>query len=84
MSRYEQGLTNMLKALKTYTEVNGMTLNVEKTKVMIFNSSGRHMRRNFYFGSNKIETTRQYKYLGFKGVLLFQLLKRYVSNKLST
>ena len=33
---------------------------------MIFNKTGRHMRRNIYFGTDKIETTREYKYLGFK------------------
>ena len=65
MSKTEIGLQNMLNALKKYTSKNGMTLNIEKTKVMIFNKSGRHMRRQFYFGENKIETTRQYKYLGF-------------------
>ena len=41
-----------------------MTLNVKKTKVIIFNKNGRHIRRNFYFGNDKLETTRQYKYLG--------------------
>ena len=55
----------MLKQLKSYTEKYGITLSIEKTKVMIFNKSGRHMRRNFYFGEEQIETTRKYKYLGF-------------------
>ena len=32
---------------------------------MTFNKGGRHIRENFFFGENKIETTRQYKYLGF-------------------
>ena len=62
--RTEIGLQNMLIALKNYTSKNRMTLNIEKTKVMILNNSGRHMRRQFYFGENEIET-RQYKYLGF-------------------
>ena len=48
LSKSELGLSNMLKALKTYTEENGMILNIEKTKVMIFNRSGRHMRRIFF------------------------------------
>ena len=48
LSKSELGLRNMLKALKTYTEENGMILNIEKTKVMIFNRSGRHMRRIFF------------------------------------
>ena len=65
MSETEIGLNNMLNALKLYAEANGMTLSIEKTKVMIFNSRGRHMRRQFLFGNEKIETTRQYKYLGF-------------------
>ena len=56
----------MLSELKNYTETNGMKLNIKKTKVMIFNKTGRHMRRNIYFGTDKIETTREYKYLGFK------------------
>ena len=65
MSETELGLSNMLKTLKLYTGANGMTLSIEKTKVMIFNSRGCHMRRNFFFGNEKIETTRHYKYLGF-------------------
>ena len=32
---------------------------------MIFNKNGRHIRRVFKFGQEKLETTRQYKYLGF-------------------
>ena len=42
-----------------------MSLNIKKTKIMIFNKGGRHIRRNIYFGENKLESTRQYKYLGF-------------------
>ena len=55
----------MLLALKLYSERNGMALNAKKTKVMIFNKNGRHIRRVFKFGQEKLESTRQYKYLGF-------------------
>ena len=65
LSKSEVGLKNMLSALKLYSTKNGLTLNVKKTKIMIFNKTGRHIRRNFYFGNSKLETTRQYKYLGF-------------------
>ena len=65
LSKSEAGLKNMLTALNSYTIKNGMTLNIKKTKVMIFNKGGRHIRRDIHFGNNKIETTRQYKYLGF-------------------
>ena len=32
---------------------------------MIFNKTGRMIRRNFWFGNKKVEMTREYKYLGF-------------------
>ena len=32
---------------------------------MIFNKTGRHLRKTFLLGSNKIDTTKEYKYLGF-------------------
>ena len=65
MSKSKDGLQNMLFALKTYAEKNGMALNTKKTKVMIFNKTGRHLRREFHYGEEKLETVRQYKYLGF-------------------
>ena len=65
LSKSYTGLNNMLKSLKTYADNNGLSLNVDKTKVMIFNKNGRHIRKPFMFGNNKIPTTRQYKYLGF-------------------
>ena len=65
LSKSEIGLQNMLTGLKLYSEKNGITLNIKKTKVMIFNKNGRHIRRNIYYGDKRIETTRQYKYLGF-------------------
>ena len=55
----------MLSNLNSYSITNGMSLNIKKTKIMIFNKGGRHIRRNIYFGENKLESTRQYKYLGF-------------------
>ena len=65
LSKSEMGLKNMLAALNSYTMKNGMKINIKKTKVMIFNKGGRHIRRNLYCGKDKVETTRLYKYLGF-------------------
>ena len=65
LSKSETGLKNMLDALKSYTSKNGMSLNIKKNKVMIFNKGGRHIRRDIFFGDDKLETTRKYKYLGF-------------------
>ena len=66
LSQTEAGLNNTLKELKSFSEENGLTVNLKKTKVMIFNKTGRHIRRNFYLGDCKVETTSEYKYLGFK------------------
>ena len=65
LSQSEKGLQNMLQVLHEYAGKNGMALNIKKTKVMIFNKNGRHLRRNLYFGNDKLDTTREYKYLGF-------------------
>ena len=56
----------MLKTLNHYAMINGLEINFDKTKVMIFNRTGRHIRRKFYLGNMRIETAREYKYLGFK------------------
>ena len=58
-------MENMLANLKSFSDENGMTLNIKKTKIMTFNKGGRHIRENFFFGKKKIETILEYKYLGF-------------------
>ena len=66
ISKTEAGLNLMLKTLNHYAMINGLEINFEKTKVMIFNRTGRHIRTKFYLGDMRIETAREYKYLGFK------------------
>ena len=66
LSRTEEGLQMMLDNLYTFSENNGLSANIDKTKVMIFNKSGRHIHRSFNWGALKVETTREYKYLGFR------------------
>ena len=65
LSKSELGLSNMLSTLNTFTEKNGMKINTTKTKAMIFNKNGRHIKKSFPYGESKIESTRHYKYLGF-------------------
>ena len=65
LSESEHGLNNMLKNLDEYTKSNLIRVNLEKTNCMIFNKSGRLIRRTFMFGNQKVEMTREYKYLGF-------------------
>ena len=65
LSETGDGMQNMLDNLSSYTEKNGMKINFDKTKSMIFNQSGRHLRRSFRVGKEIIHTTNNYKYLGF-------------------
>ena len=64
-SENEQGLTEMLKSLDKYCDVNKLTINTDKTKCMIFNKTGRTIRKHFYLRNSKLEIVRSYKYLGF-------------------
>ena len=59
LSQTEVGLNNMLKELKNYSEENGLTVNIKKTKVMIFNKTGRHIRRNFLSRGSKIRNHKR-------------------------
>ena len=50
LSRSEKGLQSMLNKLHIFSENNGLKANMDKTKVMIFNKSGRHIHRTFVLG----------------------------------
>ena len=63
-SENEGGLNTMLDKLFLYLNENRLEVNVNKTKCMIFNKTGRHIRRTFLFGNSKINTIREYQYLG--------------------
>ena len=66
LSESEQGLQNMLNNLHNFSEINGLKVNLDKTRIMIFNKSGRHIRKRCFLGGTPVETTRECKYLGFK------------------
>ena len=64
-SEKEDGLNYMLKAMEGYCKENELTVNTDKTKCIIFNKSGRLIRKHFSFNNTQLETLRSYKYLGF-------------------
>ena len=65
LSDSEKGLNNVLVKLEDYCKQNEIEVNLEKTKCMIFNKTGRLLRRSFWFGNKRLENVREYKYLGF-------------------
>ena len=65
-SKSKEDLDKLLKMLEKYCDENELVINTKKTKCMIFNKTGRLIRRRpFYLGRNMLENVRSYKYLGF-------------------
>ena len=60
----EVDLQKSLNVLFEFCNKNEISINVAKTKCMIFNKTGRLIRRDFFVGKNKLENVRESKYLG--------------------
>ena len=76
-----EGLQKMLNVLHTYCTDWGLSVNISKTAVMVFNRSGRLLKESysFFYGETRITPAREYTYLG----IVFTLsgsLKRAQSN----
>ena len=61
----EENLRKLLKTFELSCDKHKLLINTEKTKSMIFNKSGRLIRRNFFLNGTLLESVRTYKYLGF-------------------
>ena len=60
-------LQTLLNKLESYCEETELTVNLDKTKVMIFNNSGKSLNNfSFKYGVNKLNNVKCYKYLGMK------------------
>ena len=59
------GLQKLLEQLKSCCEKTELTVNLDKTKVMIFNNCGKSLNNySFKYGVNKLHNVKSYKYLG--------------------
>ena len=66
LSETKEGLQQKLDILHEYSKINKLTVNTKKTKCMIFNKTGRLLKKeNFYYNKLQLENVREYKYLGF-------------------
>ena len=65
LSESNNGIQEMISKLAKYASINGLEINIEKTKAMIFNKSGRFSRTTYKINNQFIHTTNFYKYLGF-------------------
>ena len=64
-TKEENTLRGMLETLEEYTNENKLEINTDKTKVMIFNKTGRLMMRAFHINGVQLENVRTYRYLVF-------------------
>lgn len=61
----EDGLRSMLGSLEKYVERNKLTVNIDKTKILIFKKGGRNKKSEKWKYNNKeLERVTEYKYLG--------------------
>ena len=63
ISESERGLQNCLKKLEGYCDTWCLDININKTKTIVFNKSGKLLNYNFNFNGKSIENVHTYKYL---------------------
>ena len=67
LSSSEAGLQKSIDKTFSFYQNLGLDINTKKTKVMIFNSGGRLLKKTvFMAGGHHIETVDNYQYLGIK------------------
>ena len=67
MSTSEKGLNNCLSKLKHFCDTWKLEVNMKKSKVVIFNPSGRKLcTHKFYFDGREMEVVKSYTYLGLE------------------
>jgi hypothetical protein len=64
LSETHRGLQYCLDKLHSYCSTWGLDVNLNKTKTLIFNNTGRLISTPFYFKNSPISNARNYTYLG--------------------
>ena len=64
LSKSEIGLQNCLEKLEAYCKRWCLDININKTKTIVFNKTGKLLPYKFYFDGELIENVKTYKYLG--------------------
>ena len=65
LSETKIGLQSHLDVLYKYASNNKLQVNIEKTKCLCFNKSGRYIRNYLSDNNQLLDDVRQFKYLGF-------------------
>jgi hypothetical protein len=66
LSTSAKGLQHKLDKLNDYCKDWCLNINTSKTKIIIFNKAGRHLKLDFKFNDVKLECASNYRYLGLE------------------
>lgn len=66
ISTSENGLRSCLSKLEKYCTTWKLNINCKKSKVVIFNKSGRKIKGSFSIGGSDLQIVNSYKYLGIE------------------
>jgi hypothetical protein len=61
---HKQVFNKKLLVLEEFCNEWCLDVNISKTKILIFNKAGRHLKENFKFNTAPLEYVASYKYLG--------------------
>lgn len=64
LSETKEGLQNLLDSLHRYCMKWNVTVNTEKTKVMVFKNGTRVEKVDFYYNNIRLDNVKNYTYLG--------------------
>ena len=65
LSHSAEGLQRSLNNLSGYAKYKCLTINTKKSKTMIFNSTGKHIKKQFTIEGKALESVNTFCYLGF-------------------
>lgn len=65
VAKNREALKEMLSVLKRFLKDRDLVLNVEKTKVLVFNRKKKEKREKWKWGNKEVEEVQNFKYLGF-------------------
>ena len=59
-----QGLQGCVSKLEKYCSLNCLTVNMQKTRIVVFSKGGKLSKEKFFFNDEEVTQTNSYKYLG--------------------
>lgn len=64
LSEFPSGLQRCVDKLNDYCIKWSLTVNIAKTKIIVFNKSGKVLKDTFYYDNNVLVNSNEYEYLG--------------------